>query len=433
MDEEQLNNPNVQKAVNTLTIQNEAQLKEIVDRLVYQTEVTDMHTHLFSPDFGDLNLWGVDELLIYHYLISETFRWTEQDYASFWEMSKTEQADWVWKKLFVEHSPISEAARGVITIFNRLGLDTSSRNLNDYRAQWAQKSAEQQVDDVMAAAKVKKIVMTNDPFDDKERAVWTEKQGNQDSRFYAALRVDPIVNQWDQSVSKLNELGYDVSAEWETRTIEETRRFLSEWIERMDALYLAISMPGDFSYPSEDHRSRMIDDVIIPVCQDKGIPFGLMIGVKRQVNPQLRLAGDMSMRSNIEAVQNLCNRYPDQKFLVTMLSRENQHELTVLARKFRNLMVFGCWWFLHIESMVEEMTRFRLELLGTSFIPQHSDCRVFEQLVYKWEHSRKILANVLNEKYATLMQEGWVLTEAEIQRDVEDMLDVNFWRFLGKA
>jgi hypothetical protein len=33
-----------------------------------------------------------------------------------------------------------------------------------------------------------------------------------------------------------------------------------------------------------------------------------------------------------------------------MLSRENQHELCVVARKFRNVHIFGCWWFTNIRT-----------------------------------------------------------------------------------
>lgn len=407
-------------------------LRQTVERLAMETPVTDMHTHLYAPEFGELLLWGIDELLTYHYLISESFRWSDEEYEHFWALSKREQADHIWKLLFIDHSPVSEAASGFITILQRLGLDVSSRNLDDYREAFAKRSVQEQVDAVMQIAGIEKIVMTNDPFDAVERKVWQSGTGNTDPRFYAALRVDTLLNDWPLAVKELQGLGYEVSEEWNGKTQQETRRFLTEWITRMDALYLAVSMPGDFRYPAEDHRSRMIDDVMVPVCRETNIPFALMIGVRRKVNPSLRLAGDMSMRSDVSAVEELCRRYPDQKFLITMLARENQHELTVLARKFRNLMIFGCWWFLHIESMVEEMTRFRIELLGTSMIPQHSDCRVFEQLIYKWEHSRRIIANVLAEKYERLRQSGWNVTEDEIQRDLDDMLNRNFWRFLGK-
>ncbi len=52
-----------------------------------------------------------------------------------------------------------------------------------------------------------------------------------------------------------------------------------------------------------------------------------------------------------------------------MLARENQHELCVTARKFPNLMIFGCWWFLNNPSLIEEITQMRLDLLGLSMIP----------------------------------------------------------------
>jgi len=412
-------------------IEDLAQLRQTVERLASSTSVTDMHTHLYAPEFGDLLLWGIDELLTYHYLISESFRWSEEDYSHFWSMSKREQANWIWQKLFIDHSPVSEAATGFITILERLGLDVTSRNLDDYRQALEQRTVNEQVDTVMKLAGIEKIVMTNDPFDPVERPVWLGGNGKTDPRFYAALRVDALLNDWPHAVKELQNLDYDVQMEWTERTKEEVRRFLSEWIVRMDALYLAVSMPGDFRYPAEDHRSKMIDEVMIPVCQEQNIPFALMIGVRRRVNPSLQLAGDMSMVSDVSAVEALCRRYPDQKFLITMLARENQHELAVLARKFRNLMIFGCWWFLHIESMVEEMTRFRIELLGTSMIPQHSDCRVFEQLIYKWEHSRRIIGKVLADKYEKLYLSGWRVTEEEIKRDMDDLLNRNFWRFLG--
>ena len=118
-------------------------------------------------------------------------------------------------------------------------------------------------------------------------------------------------------------------------------------------------------------------------------------------------------------------------FLVTMLSRENQHELCVAARKFRNLMPFGCWWFLNNPSIITEVTDERLELLGTSFIPQHSDARILDQLIYKWDHSRRLIADSLTRSYSALVRDGWALTEGQIERDVVGLFQDNFRRFVG--
>jgi hypothetical protein len=113
-----------------------------------------------------------------------------------------------------------------------------------------------------------------------------------------------------------------------------------------------------------------------------------------------------------------------------MLSRENQHELAVAARLMPNLFVFGCWWYLNNPSLVEEVTRMRVELLGTDFAPQHSDARVLDQAIYKWDHSRRVIAKVLREKFADLAATGWPVTPDLVQRTVADYLGGAFERFL---
>src|SRR5688500_8523835 len=94
-----------------------------IEEVVANTKVDDIHTHLYDPAFGDLLLWGIDDLLVYHYLVAEGFRYLSIPYEQFWKLSKAQQADLIWEQLFVNHSPISESCRGVLTTLNSLGLD----------------------------------------------------------------------------------------------------------------------------------------------------------------------------------------------------------------------------------------------------------------------------------------------------------------------
>lgn len=407
-------------------------IRAMVSRALEDARITDIHTHLYPAEFGEMMLWGIDEVLTYHYLIAETMRWVDMPYADFWALSKTEQADLIWKTLFIEHSPVSEACRGALTVLKGLGLDTSTRDLAAYREFVKKQSPEEYVNLVLDIARVESVVMTNDPFDETEGAFWLQDR-KKDPRFHAALRIDPVLNSWNVSWTKLKDAGYQVQKDFGGRTGEEVRRFLREWIERMDALYMAVSLPTDFAYPEDSVRCRIIDECIVPVSRELNVPFALMIGVKRQVNPMLRSAGDSVGTASVAAVERLCAEYPDNKFLVTMLSRENQHELCVAARKFRNLLVFGCWWFLNNPSLIDEITRMRLELLGLSMIPQHSDARVLDQLIYKWEHSRRVIGEVLVDKYTDLAETGWVASEDEVRRDVEGLFGGNFWSFIGRS
>ena len=319
-------------------------------------------------------------------------------------------------------------AGGVLTSLRKLGLDTSTRNLDEYRDYFKSLPVEEHVDQVLRIANLSSVVMTNDPFAESERTVWQEYE--QDPRFLAALRIDPLLLDWRHTCSKLKAWGYETDALLSQKALEEVRRFLDDWLYDTKALYMAVSLPPTFTYPEESAAVTLVEQCVLPVAQARNVPFAMMIGVKRGVNPALQLAGDGVGKAAIEPVERLCEKFPENKFMVTMLARENQHELCVAARKFRNLFLFGCWWFLNNPSLIEEMTRMRLELLGLSVVPQHSDARVLDQVLYKWEHSRTIIARVLADKYADLVATGWSVTEEEIRRDIAGLFGENLTRFI---
>jgi hypothetical protein len=399
--------------------------RQMVFDVVQRTPVIDMHTHLFAPQFRRLNLSGIDELLTYHYLVAETFRSCQVSTEDFWRLSKTQQADLVWSTLFVHNTPLSEATRGVVHVLRTFGLDPGAPDLSQARQFFRSQDISNQIDKVLELSRVSHVVMTNDPFDREEGEVWDSKV-DIDPRFHAALRMDQMLNDWSNTVEKLTSQGYDVASDGGGKTASEARRFLNKWISRMNPLYMAVSLPDDFRYPADDVRDRIIRDVVLPASREHSLPFALMIGVRRGVNPALLMAGDGVGRSDVGAVERICAENPDVNFLVTMLSRENQHDLCVAARKFSNLMPFGCWCFLNNPSIVSEITRERLEMLGPSFIPQHSDARVLEQLLYKWAHAREVIAESLSEAYERLLADGRLVTRAEIERDVVRLFSGNF-------
>src|SRR4051812_12299862 len=191
----------------TATLSRE-QIPAVVEAAIAAQPVVDMHTHLYPPTFGtplggsgkaDANgllLWGVDELVTYHYLIAEVYRVvpaTTLPYETFWKMSKSEQADHIWKHLFIERSPVSEACRGILTTLTKLGLDPGDRDLARMRKWFAQQDPSKYIDRVMELANVESITMTNPVFDDNERARWLkDAKGLADPRFTAVLRIDPL-------------------------------------------------------------------------------------------------------------------------------------------------------------------------------------------------------------------------------------------------
>src|SRR2546422_5696957 len=148
-----LEKPGEQGALSDVT-----QLKREVAEVVKTTPVIDVHTHLLAPQFGELSLFGIDELLTYHYLIVETFRSSEIKPEQFWRMDTVEQADLVWKTLFVENTPLSEATRGVATVLTALGLDAAAADLSEARAYFRSRNLSEHVEPVLYLARVTVVV-----------------------------------------------------------------------------------------------------------------------------------------------------------------------------------------------------------------------------------------------------------------------------------
>ncbi|MCZ6635289.1 MAG: glucuronate isomerase [bacterium] len=398
-------------------------IAEAVENAFQNHAIVDIHTHLYPHQMGPLYLAGPDELITYHYLKAECSRQLPADMSvdAFNTMSKPEQADIIWKTLFVGNSsPVSEAQRGIVTVMKCLGLSPRVDDLSEFRTFYNDQNPEDYTNMVLKESGVGKVYMTNDPMDDTEGPMWNNGF-EMDPRFKAVLRLDSALIHWPGPVENLQAMGYDVEADLSEKTYSELRRYLHDWCDKMDAQYMAISLPPDFAYPSEDSITQLMKNVVYPTAQERGIPSAMMIGVTRQVNPVLRDGGDSLGKWNITCLENIARDFPDVPFLITLLSRENQHELCVTARKFPNIMPFGCWWFLNNPSVIQEITSERFELLGTSFIPQHSDARILDQLLYKWTHSIQVIAPVFAQKYEALSQAGWPLTEADIQRDVATM------------
>ena len=261
-------------------------IKEITTRLLTTgsrkstIEFVDIHTHLFDPAMGSLLLWGIDELLTYHYLVAEVFRARpDMKYDEFWKWPKQKQADLIWHELFIKRSPISEACRGVLTVLQALGLDPNSERLDKIRKYFAGLNVRDYADLVFKFAGVSKVYMTNDPLNSQEQKCW-QKGFKRDNRFLAALRLDSCLRGWPSGVAALRGLGYQVDSALSGKTLSEVRRYLNGWCRKMKASYMAISLPPSFDYPVlESPLTALLAKAVIPIARDRGIPVALMIGI----------------------------------------------------------------------------------------------------------------------------------------------------------
>ncbi len=382
------------------------------------------------------------------------------------------QADLVWEELFLRNTPISEACRGVLTCFQAFGLhaELKSKDLAAIRRWFDAQNPQLHLKKVFALAGVRYAVMTNIPFDDEERAHWlTSRSHDAPELLRSALRIDPLFA-WDTACSVLQAAGFSAD-------VAGAQQYLQHWAAAMGAEYLMASFNFALKFPDEEPFSAgwVLQHVVAPVARKLSLPFAIKCGTRRGANARLRQAGDGVGSFDVGVLNRLCTMFPDVKFLATILSMDNQHELAVTARKFANLHLYGCWWFCNNPSLIHSLTAMRVEMLGSAFTSQHSDSRVLEHLVYKWAHSachnnttlssplhstttlllsspllslptllssplpsslcavgRKVIAGVLTDQFQKIAQSGWPLTRSEIQRSVRQLLGGSYEEFMSK-
>jgi hypothetical protein len=416
-----------------------------VREAVATVEIIDVHTHLFPPSHGKLMLWGVNELLTYHYLVAEYLQTAPIEVEELNSFSKEKQASVIWQALFVDRSPMSEACRGVLTTLKLLGLGSlvEKRDLRAIQEWFSQQDPEEYVDTVFRVAGLKYAVMTNIPFEPEEARHWLGDPANNVAPpawsrkyFRSALRVDQVL------LGDWKSIGPTLDVFSLPHTLAGVRELLEKWIDIMAPEYFMASVPIYFEYPSDDapetaagelpSGADLLLKVLLPLAEAKKLPIALKFDSVRPINARYGVAGDGVKPSNVDILIKLCNRFPKVKFLATFLSRVNQHEVTVTANKFRNLHLYGCWWYCNNPSIIEELTRMRIEILGTAFTSQHSDARVLDQLVYKWSHSREVIGEVLVDMYSKMHHTGWKISKSDVRRDVSRLFGQSYEEFMSK-
>ena len=155
----------------------------------------------------------------------------------------------------------------------------------------------------------------------------------------------------------------------------------------------------------------------------------ILIGVKRGVNRNFKEGGDGIGDEDCTVIESIVAQNPDINFLVTHLSDISQYKLIVLSRKFSNLKLFGFWWFLNQKKMIKNILDQKINLLGLNFIAQHSDARVYEQLIYKWINFKEILSEIFYEKYILLQNDGFKISENQIVKDMNKILNPSLENF----
>ena len=385
--------------------------------IINSTPIFDLHTHLFPPKHEGYFLLGFKSLLNYHYLIAELLTATNIDASVFYSYNDEKKASLIWNELFEKRTPVSEACAGVLSILKELNIEINNKSFLSICDEYDRKI--QSDKNILDLSNVSSLVMTNNPFDLYEWSLFNTN--NWDKKIYlASLRLDDLILDYEEALKKAK----DQTSNQENTIVT----YLEKCFSQSNPVYAAISLNLEtFDTIFEDSFWK---DILVWL-ENKNLPLSLMLGVKRAVNKDFGLAGDGIGDINLKELSNLCNSFPKNKFLVTCLSLNDQHELTVLARKHPNLRIFVFWWFMNQPTIIKQILKMRIDMLGFSFIPQHSDARVSDQLIYKWNHFKKILHPILLEYYQELLDKNFPISENILQRDIDNLLSGNAKKYLG--
>ena len=397
-----------------------SELLSLISYSLENVKIFDIHTHLFPPEHKNFFLMGIDELLNYHYLIAELFVTSDINVKKFNSLTKKEKAEIVWNELFVKRTPISEACKGILTILKNFSITFENKNYSEVKAQL--NKIEYKDDNIFKKSNITSVVMTNNPFDLDEWSLFNNPNWDR-KKYRASLRLDNLINEFDKT---LNIAQKSISSK--SNTPSDIIEYLEVCRNESNPIYVALSLDN------ASFKNLLISDFWFNVLEwlsEKKLPMSLMLGVKRRVNKDFGEAGDGIGDIELKDLSKLCSTFPNNKFLVTCLSLNDQHELTVLGRKHPNLKIFGFWWFMNQPSIIKPVLKMRIDLLGLAFIAQHSDARITDQLIYKWSHFKKILSSTLHEYYEDLLDNNFLITKEIIQRDVDKLLNSNAKDFLS--
>ena len=81
------------------------------------------------------------------------------------------------------------------------------------------------------------------------------------------------------AAKKLTEWGFEAGdgKALSDKNVEAGRRFLREWLDRQNAIYMALSLPPEFRYPAESDDPAekagqiALEKIILPVAAERGI------------------------------------------------------------------------------------------------------------------------------------------------------------------
>ncbi len=405
-------------------------MAKMVWDVVHGTTVIDVRCFISPPELTAGHATGVDALLSSKSILKEFFRRrslaepaTQHSEENLSSLSQGEIADLVWRRLFLEQSPLSEATRVVLTTLGLFGMAVEKRDLNLFRDEFAAMSAADRLERAFAIAKVEYVLYPVDSLAVTEPIV----KHSHNPRFKPVLSLDSMLGDWKESARHLRNLGFGVKGKVDEFAPLELRRFLTEQVNRLNPVAISYDWPGMVQPDSHRGSARLIQEAVLPLCAERGLAFCIaganISGEACESEPEQPL--------DISELAVLWRRHPDVKFLFFPAGGNQLSAACREASRYGNLLLCGPDASLANPTALTRFTRERLESCGSVFHACHSAAETVEELTGKWAHLRWTVGETLRDRYRELWRTGWRFTEDDVTADVRTIFGGNAKTFLG--
>ncbi len=313
---------------------------------------------------------------------------------------------------------------GFMTICHALGFDDLTIHEGNWQELCRIAADTMQTENWYRAAldsiNIKRSFLTNPPDEDLE--------GCDMEAFVPSLRTDEWVLEINEKATrekleKLTKSSIDSLKELKAAIHKVAESFVS-----LGAASMAISLPPYFRafpvaqadaetiYAKVLKEKRLTDDELarlqshmlyslFEVCHELHLPFQLMLGVERKVHLRLEWDGFSTDLGMMKTFRDALNRFPDVKFVFSILNTLLTHELAIYAKTFANCYAAGHWWYTFYPCIIKPMILERLQAVPyTKLIGWYSDSYYVEWTIAKIKLYIRTLAGAL----ADMVEDGYM-------------------------
>ena len=450
-----------------------------VKSIVNNYRVIDLQSD-FSYDLSCV--YGIDNLLTTDKMICE-FLSIHNTNLDIYKLDKVKQADLIWDELFIKRTPLSDNCIEIISIIKSIGLEQfimnldlngirnyfgvngiNSSNINEYTDKIFDLSG---VNYTITSTKIfdkNEIIYLENRFTPKKNDIVLYKKNNITEkvkildchclqgyplnynilfdngkekntlwnylfmcdeqfnkitkRFKNSLNIDILLRDYNKCLNNglIKKYGFN-------ENIDGVRDYLLYWFHVLRPKCFSMSLENEIDYDFVNvdtdwigNVSQILSTIIIPLSIELNIP----ISIKFENTKFL----DVCDRSNLYSLFKLCKTFPKCKFIICFLCKVNYNKIFWLSKECSNLHIHGC--FLNNLKITKEITTNTFDVFSLNFSFHYSGSTVLEHFIYKWKQYKKIIIDILIDKYKKLELLGVIISKKNIERDVDILFNHSY-------